>query len=265
MAEASGVRTRGRFYEEVGAVRDVFQKHLLQILSLLAMDRPAAGDARAIDAAKVALLQVIRPLRAMDVVRGQYLGYRAADGVAPDSRVDTYVAARLAIENASWAGVPIGIRAGKCLAATFTEVNVRFKQPTHGLFDSRAAGHTNAICFRLSPDVSIALTTRFKARGEAMIGEDVRLVEHHCLGGAMAPYERLLGDAMRGDRTLFGSEAQVEAAWRVVDPILGTGEPPVEYEAGSFGPAEAGRIMADTGGWIEPSLAGWLEPSIAGN
>jgi glucose-6-phosphate 1-dehydrogenase len=215
MAEAFGVRGRGGFYEEVGAVRDVFQNHLLQVLSLLAMDRPAAGEGVAIDAAKVALLKAVRPLRPTDVVRGQYRGYRTEKGVAPDSRVETYVAVRLAIENARWAGVPFGIRTGKSLAATFTDVHVRFKQPANGLFDSQAAGHCNEICFRLSPDVSISLTARLKTPGEAMIGEDVRLAEHRNPGDEMEPYERLLGDAMRGDRTLFGSEADVEAAWRI--------------------------------------------------
>jgi glucose-6-phosphate 1-dehydrogenase len=261
MAEAFGVRGRGRFYEEVGAVRDVFQNHLLQILSLLAMDAPAASDGPAIDAAKVAVLRAVRPLRAIDVVRGQYRGYRAEDGVATDSRVDTYVAADLAIENARWAGVPFMIRTGKHLAATVTDVRVTFKSPAHGLFDSTGTRHPNEICFRLSPDVSISLTTRVKAPGEAMIGEDVRLVEHRHPGDEMAPYERLLGDALRGDRTLFGSEAGVEAAWRIVEPILNCREPPSEYDGGSWGPAEAERIAAQVGGWIEPDIA--TEPAHA--
>ncbi|MGE5243012.1 MAG: glucose-6-phosphate dehydrogenase [Betaproteobacteria bacterium] len=250
MAETFGVRGRGAFYEGVGAVRDVFQNHLLQVLSLLAMDRPAAGDGPAIDAAKVAVLKAVRPLRPVDVVRGQYRGYRTEAGVAPNSRVETYVAARLAIENPRWAGVPFGIRTGKRLASTVTEVHVRFKQPAHALFDAKAAGHSNEIAFRLSPDVSISLTARLKVPGEAMIGEDVRLVEHRHPGDEMEPYERLLGDAMRGDRMLFGSEAEVEAAWRVVDPILEGGEPPYDYDRGSWGPAEAERIAAQIGGWI---------------
>ncbi len=252
MAEAFGVRGRGGFYEEVGAVRDVFQNHLLQVLSQLAMDAPAAGHGDAIDAAKVALLAAVRPLRTVDVVRGQYRGYRTEEGVAPDSRVETYVAARLAIDTARWAGVPFWIRTGKCLAATFTEVHVRFKKPPNAFFDSTAAGHPNEICFRLSPDVSITLTARIKIPGEAMIGEDVGLVEHRQPGDEMQPYERLLGDAMRGDRTLFGSEAGVEAAWRVVDPILDGDEPLFEYDRGSWGPVEAERIAANIGGWIEP-------------
>ena len=252
MAEEFGVRGRGGFYEEVGALRDVFQNHLLQVLSLLGMDTPLAGDGDAVDAAKVALLKAVRPLRPVDVVRGQYRGYRTEKGVAANSRVETYVAARLAIENARWAGVPFLIRTGKCLAATFTEVHATFKKPAHGLFDSNAAGHQNEISFRLSPDVSITLATRIKKPGEAMIGEDARLVEHANPGDEMEPYERLLGDALHGDGTLFGSEAGVEAAWRIVDPALKSDEAPSEYDRGTWGPAEAKRIAANVGGWVNP-------------
>jgi glucose-6-phosphate 1-dehydrogenase len=249
MAEAFGVRGRGAFYERVGALRDVFQNHLLQVLSLLGMEAPVAGDGDAIDAAKVALLNAVRPLRPADVVRGQYRGYLAEKGVAPNSRVETYVAARLTIENPRWAGVPFLIRTGKSLAATFTEVRVTFKKPAGELFDSSAAGRPNNICFRLSPDVSITLTARIKKPGEAMVGEDVRMGEHSSPGDEMEPYERLLGDAMRGDKTLFGSEAGVEAAWRIVDPALSGDQPLYEYDAGSWGPTEAEAIAAKVGGW----------------
>jgi glucose-6-phosphate 1-dehydrogenase len=251
MAEAFDVRGRGRFYEEVGAVRDVVQNHLLQILSLLAMDRPVADDRAAIDAAKVTLLEAIRPLRPIDVLRGQYRGYATEDGVAPNTRVETYVAARLAIENRRWAGVPFWIRTGKCLAITATEVRVTLKAPPNALFDSGATDR-NELCFGLSPDVFIALTARAKVPGEAMIGENVRLVEHRCLSDEMEPYERLLGDALRGDRMLFGSQAGVEAAWRVVDPILKDHEPVFEYDCGSWGPAEARQVAGNAGGWLEP-------------
>jgi glucose-6-phosphate 1-dehydrogenase len=255
MAEAFGVRGRGRFYEEVGAIRDVFQNHLLQILTLLTMDAPARNDADAIEAAKVALLRAIRPLRTIDVMRGQYRGYRAEEGVAPDSRVETYVAARLEIDNARWAGVPFWIRAGKCLAVTATEVRVRLKKPAIALFDPYAAAPRNEFCFRLSPDVCISLTAQAKMPGEAMIGEQVSLVEHHHEGDEMKPYERLLGDARRGDRTLFGSEEGVEASWRVVDPILNSDGLVCEYDCGSWGPVEAERMAAGGGGWVEPTAA----------
>jgi glucose-6-phosphate 1-dehydrogenase len=237
MAEAFGVRTRGHFYEEVGAVRDVFQNHLLQVLTMLAMDAPASDEAPAIEAAKVALLHDITPLQPTDIVRGQYRGYRAEPGVAPDSRVETYIAARLSIPNPRWHGVEFTIRAGKCLAETMTDVRVRFRRPATELFDAEIEGHPNEIRFQLSPDVSIGLKTRVKKPGEAMVGEDVLLLDHRATDGQMPPYERLLGDAMRGDRTLFGSEAGVEAAWRIVDSILTREQPLLEYEPGSDGPA----------------------------
>ncbi|MEZ5319091.1 MAG: glucose-6-phosphate dehydrogenase [Vicinamibacterales bacterium] len=249
MAEDFGVRGRGAFYEEVGALRDVFQNHLLQVLSLLAMEAPAGSDGPAIDAAKVAVLRQVRPLRATDVVCGQYRGYRAEHGVAPDSQVDTYVAARLAIDTPRWAGVPFVIRTGKCLATTVTEVRITLRGPSVDLFDAAIDAPRNALTFRLSPDVGIRLTARVKTPGERMVGESVGLVEHRRPGDEMAPYERLLGDAMQGDRTLFGSEAGVEAAWRIVDPVLHLDTAPHAYAVGGWGPAEANRLVADVGGW----------------
>ena len=253
LAEAFDVRGRGQFYEEVGAIRDVFQNHLLQVLSLLAMDPPTTDDAAAIDAAKVSLLGSIRPLRASDVLRGQYDGYRTEAGVAPDSRVETFVAARLNIDNRRWAGVPFRIRTGKCLAVTATNVRVRLKRPASTLFDLEATNHRNQLWFGLSPDVFIALTAQAKTPGEAMVGEDVHLVEHRH-GDEMAPYERLIGDAMRGDRTLFGSQAGVEAAWRIVDPVLKGDAAVIAYGRGSSGPPEVWPLAADGDGYLVPTL-----------
>ena len=237
MAEAFGVRERGKFYEEVGAIRDVFQNHLLQIMALVTMDAPRAGDGASIDAAKVALLQAVRPLALDDIVRGQYRGYRAETGVAPDSNVETYVAARLSVDSSRWAGAPMLIRAGKSLAETFTEVRVALKRPVPALFDA-ATRPPNEIRFRLSPDPSIALSANVKKDGEAMAGEDASLIERAQAADDMAPYERLLGDALRGERALFGSEAGVEASWRIVEPVLGDPRPPVIYEPGSWGPSD---------------------------
>ena len=251
MAEAFGVRERGRFYEEVGALRDVFQNHLLQVLALLTMEPPSAGGGSAIEAAKVTLLEGVLPLKAGDVVRGQYDGYRNETGVAADSPVETYVAARLVIDNFRWHGVPMFIRAGKCLAQTVTEVRVAFKRPATALFDS-ATAPANELFFRLSPTVSMTLEANIKRPGEAMVGEEAALVEHRQTDDEMPPYERLLSDALRGDRTLFGSEAAVEASWRIVNGVLGTDAPLHPYAAGSRGPAEADRLAADAGGWVEP-------------
>ena len=253
LSETFGIRGRGRFYEEVGATRDVFQNHLLQVLTLLTMDAPAGNDGAAIEAAKVALLKQVRPLRPDDVVRGQYRGYRSEADVAPGSRVETYIAARLAIENQRWAGVPFSIRSGKSLAVTAHEVHVRLKKPMVPLFDVGAAAPPNEFTFRLSPDVCISLTARTKVPGQAMVGEDVRLVEHHHASDEMTPYERLFGDALRGDRTLFGSEAGVEAAWRIVDGVLSSDLPLYEYDAGSRGPIEAEKLVG-AGGWLEPGV-----------
>ena len=255
LSETFGVRGRGHFYEEVGALRDVVQNHLLQLLTLVTMEPPAGSDAHAIDAAKVALLSDIRPLRPADVVRGQYRGYRSERDVAPDSRVETYVAARLAIDNERWSGVPFWIRTGKSLAVTANEVHVRLKQPMVTLFDAGSTAHPNEFNFRLSPDVCITLTARTKTPGEAMVGESVQLVEHHHVGDEMKPYERLFGDALRGDRTLFGSEAGIEASWRIVEPVLSSDQPLCEYDQGSRGPIEADALVADAGGWIEPVVA----------
>jgi len=253
LSETFGIRGRGRFYEEVGATRDVFQNHLLQVLTLLTMDAPAGNDGAAIEAAKVALLKQVRPLTPDDVVRGQYRGYRSEADVAPGSRVETYIAARLAIENQRWAGVPFSIRSGKSLAVTAHEVHVRLKKPMVPLFDVGAAAPPNEFTFRLSPDVCISLTARTKVPGQAMVGEDVRLVEHHHASDEMTPYERLFGDALRGDRTLFGSEAGVEAAWRIVDGVLSSDLPLYEYDAGSRGPIEAEKLVG-AGAWIEPGV-----------
>jgi glucose-6-phosphate 1-dehydrogenase len=253
MAEDFGVRGRGRFYEEVGAIRDVFQNHLLQVVTLLAMEAPVANDARVLADTKVALLRAIRPLQAGDVVRGQYDGYTKEDGVAAGSQVETYVAMRLWIDNWRWAGVPFLIRTGKCLPLTATEVRVRLKRPPVALF-GEAAANANEFCFQLDPQVFIALRASAKRPGEAMVGTDVRLVEHYQPREEMAPYERLLGDALRGDRILFGNEEGVEAAWGIVDPVLDSVTPITVYEPQTWGPADADRLALDVGGWIPPTL-----------
>ena len=241
MAEAFGVKGRGKFYEEVGVVRDVVQNHLLQILALIAMEPPASDDGAAIDAAKVALFESIRPLTSADVVLGQYRGYRAEDGVDPQSRVPTYVAARLHVDNDRWSGVPILIRAGKCLAATLSSVRVQLKPPARALFDRGVPAH-NEFRFQLSPEVILGLIARAKLPGEPMVGEDVSLVEVQPAREEKAPYERLLGDALDGDHTLFGGFEGVRRTWQIVGPVLNTDAPVHEYEPGSWGPSQARRI-----------------------
>jgi len=252
MAEDFGVKGRGRFYEEAGAIRDVIQNHLLQVLAWLAMDAPASQDHDAMPDEKARILKAVRPLAPADVVRGQFRGYRDEDGVAPDSQVETYAAVRLFIDNWRWADVPFYIRTGKCMPVTATEVVIDFNRPPCDVFGEHSGGPSNRMRFRLSPDVVIAFGLRVKHAGEEMVGENVELIATHQSGSEMEPYERLLGDALRGDQLLFATEETVEAQWRIVDPILGGETPCHEYEPNTWGPAEADRLPADHDGWLDP-------------
>lgn len=257
MAENFGVQGRGRFYEEVGAIRDVVQNHMLQVTSLLAMEAPAGRSGDRVRQEKLRVFNAMRPLAPAEVVRGQFRGYRDENGVAPDSQVETFVALRLAIDNWRWAGVPFYVRAGKQLPVTATEITVELKRPPHAVFDEfRRVGASNNFRFRLSPDVLISVGVRVKLPGEAMVGEDAELVLQRHPGDEMMPYERLLGDAIRGDASLFTSADCVEAAWRVVDPILGTVVPVAGYELNTWGPVEAERIIAGNGVWHNPMPEG---------
>jgi glucose-6-phosphate 1-dehydrogenase len=252
MAENFGVQGRGSFYEEVGAIRDVVQNHILQVIALLAMDAPIARAPDAVRDEKLRIFNAMRPLVPAEVVRGQFQGYRDEKGVAPDSQVETYAALRLNIETWRWAGVPFYIRTGKRLAATATEVVVKLKQPPQILFDDSPPCQSNYFRFRISPDVLIALATRVKRSGEAMVGEAAELIARQCSSDDMAPYERLLGDALRGDGSLFTRGDSVEAAWRVIDPILEKPTPLFEYEPDTWGPPEAERIVKRDDVWRNP-------------
>jgi glucose-6-phosphate 1-dehydrogenase len=255
MAESFGVQGRGAYYDEAGAIRDVVQNHLLQVTALITMDPPSAADPDAVRDQKSLVLKAMPPLTDRDVVRGQFRGYRDEPGVAADSRTETFAVLRVRVENWRWAGVPVYIRAGKCLPATTTEVFVQLKHPPRRVFDEDEPGHPNYLRFRLSPDVFISLGARAKMAGEAMMGEEVELVARHQSPDEMTPYERLLGDAMRGDQRLFARQDAVEAAWRVVDGVLGQSTPVYEYEPGTWGPAEAERIRPPDG-WEQPTPAG---------
>jgi glucose-6-phosphate 1-dehydrogenase len=252
MAENFGVEGRGSFYEEVGATRDVVQNHLLQVTALLAMDAPVGRDPDAMRAEKLRLFRAMRPLDPKQVVRGQFRGYRNEPGVAPDSQVETFVALDLHIDTWRWAGVPFYIRTGKCLPITATEVIVDLKCPPVAIFDEIKPAQSNYFRFRLSPQVVICAGARVKRPGEEMVGDDVELVARHSLVGEKSPYERLLGDAIRGDASLFTRDDGVEAAWRVVDPILHSGVPVEPYEPGSWGPAAARAVVDGEEGWHDP-------------
>ncbi len=252
MAEDFGVAGRGKFYEEAGAIRDVVQNHMLQLVALLTMEAPSTEDADAVRDEKARILKAIRPLDPANVVRGQYRGYRQEEGVAPDSQVETFAAVKLCVDTWRWADVPIYIRAGKYLPARATEIVVELKQPPQAVFGEVEPAHANYYHFRISPVVKISLIARAKVPGEAMRGEEVELVALHQSPDEMAPYERLLGSAMRGDETLFVREDSVEAQWKIVDPVLGNVTPIFEYAPRTWGPPEADQIIAREGGWHNP-------------
>lgn len=252
MAESFGVQGRGGFYEEVGAIRDVVQNHLLQVTALLAMDCPVNRESPAMQAEKLRLFRAMRPLDPKDVVRGQFRGYRDEKGVAKDSQVETFAALRLHIDTWRWADVPFHIRAGKCLPISATEVMVTLKKPPLAIFDTGSRMPTNYFRFRLSPEVVICTGALVKRNGEDMRGEPVELIARHHSQTEKSPYERLLGDAIRGDTQLFTQDASVEAAWRVVDPVLKNPLPVVEYEPGSWGPKVADDIVDGDATWHDP-------------
>jgi glucose-6-phosphate 1-dehydrogenase len=251
MAERFGVEGRGGFYEEAGAIRDVVQNHMLQVVGFLAMEAPATTYHESIRDEQVKVFRTMRPLSAADLVRGQFRGYRKEKGVAPDSTVETFAAARLQIDSWRWDGVPFFIRAGKCLATTTTEILVTLRRPP---LSNLCPRETNYVLFQLSPKVKIALGARVKRPGEQMLTDSAELnVVQQSDPDEMDAYERLLGDAMAGDPMLFAREDAVEAAWAVVEPILGSITRVHEYEPGSWGPPEAAQLTAEVGGWHCPT------------
>ncbi|MHB8397832.1 MAG: glucose-6-phosphate dehydrogenase [Candidatus Limnocylindrales bacterium] len=253
MAETFDVADRGAFYDGNGAIRDVVQNHLLQTVSILAMEPPSGHTAEALRNEKFKVLDSIRPLRPGDIVRGQYEGYREVAGVAADSNVETYVALRLRVDTWRWAGVPFLIRTGKCLPVTATEVLVELKPPPFDVFAESEPGDANYLRFRLTPDMSISLGARAKKPGERMVGEEVELYASHQSGTELPPYQRLIGDAALGDQMAFAREDTVEAAWRIVDPALEQQDPPLPYGRGTWGPKAAAALVGPTGRWHAPA------------
>ena len=256
LAESFGVKGRGKFYEETGVIRDVIQNHMLQVISYLAMEAPSSSYPEAIRDEQAQLLRNVRPLSVSEMVRGQFHGYRDEPGVAPDSHMGTFAALRLYIDSWRWFGTPFYVRAGKCLKMTVTEVMVELKHPPPVVFPERVPVGGNYLRFRLSPEVAIAIGARAKRPGEGMVGEPVELkvVEYGSQGEGerMEAYERLLGDAMAGDATLFARQDVVEAAWAIVDPVINEPRELYPYEPGSWGPAEADRLVEEVGGWNTP-------------
>ncbi len=264
MAEDFGVQGRGAFYEETGTIRDVIQNHLFQVLCNLAMEPPVRTDSESIRDEKVKVLKSVPALDPNNLVRGQFRGYRQEKGVAPDSQVETFAALRLEINSWRWQGVPFYIRAGKCLPVTSTEIVVRLRKPptTFPITFS-----PNYLRLQVSPMVEIAFGMMVLGSGDDDAGQPTEMVAcRQSRAGESDAYERLLGDAMAGDATLFAREDYVEEAWRIVDPVLKAGTPVHEYEPGTWGPSEAYRGITPPGGWQEPRLGSLVcgeEPAVS--
>lgn len=252
MAEAFDVSDRGRFYDQTGAIRDVVQNHMLQVLASVLAEPPDGGGLDSWRHAKSQVVAALRPLAPADVVRGQYDGYRDVAGVAPDSTVETYVALRLAARTWRWAGVPILIRAGKCLPVTATEVTIRFKNPPNDAFRIERGDCVNALRFRIYPTASVTIALAGKKPGPGWVPQTEWLTFAEQPGGEMRPYDRLIGAALTGQRWLFARPETVDAAWRVVDPVLGDAVPVLPYQQGTWGPKEADRLLPDGDTWHGP-------------
>jgi glucose-6-phosphate 1-dehydrogenase len=251
MAEDFGVQGRGAFYDETGAIRDVIQNHLFQVLANLAMEPPPRMDSESIRDEKVKVLKAIPPLEDKNVVRGQFSGYRKEKGVAADSKVETFAALQVEIDSWRWKGVPFYIRAGKCLPVTCAEIVVRLRQPP-GMFEGFNLA-PNYFRFRISPEVTLAFGMNAIAPGEDTVNKPVEMVvSRHPRADEMDAYERLLGDAMTGDATLFAREDYVEEAWRIVDPVLKAGIPVHEYLPNTWGPSEVDQKVSPAEGWQNP-------------
>lgn len=266
LSESFGVGKRGAFYETAGCLRDVIQNHLFQVVALLAMEPPSGQHFQAVHEAKAQVFKAMRPLKPADMVRGQYRGYRQEQDVAKNSDTETYCALRLLIDSWRWQGVPWYIRSGKYLAETATEVLVELNPPPQKLFaDSQSAhGRNNYLRFRISPNHALALAARVKVLGEDFIGEQKELYLLEDGAGEETPYERLLGDAMLGNGTLFTREDAVEAAWAVVDPVLRKHPKALPYKRGSWGPKAADALLAPRGGWHNPVVEEPAKGSKAG-
>ena len=253
MAEQFGVQGRGAFYDETGTIRDVVQNHLLQILAYLAMELPDATDGESVRDEKIKVLRAVLPLDPRNVVRGQFRGYRDEKGVSSDSQVETFAAVRMALNSPRWKGVPFYIRAGKCLPVTCTEVLVKLHRPPTP--SSSSPPGPNYFRFRISPEASIAIGVMVMGSGEEMAGIPVELLaSHHADADEMDAYERLLGEAMKGDASLFARQDCVEGEWRIVEPVLGSATPVHEYEPNTWGPSQADRVITDSGGWHNPVM-----------
>ena len=253
MAEAFDVSDRGAFYDRTGAIRDVVQNHMLQVLATVLADPPDGQGLASWQDAKARVISALRPLTAEDCVRGQYDGYLQVDGVDPKSTTESYVAVRLAADTWRWAGVPILIRAGKCMPVTATEIDIKFKRPPHDVFGIEPFAVSNALRFRVWPETAVGLELAGKKPGAGLEPQPEELTFSGQPGSDMRPYDRLIGAALDGDRWLFARQDTVEAAWEVVDPVLGDVTPVHPYARGSWGPQEADRLLPGRDTWYDPA------------
>ena len=253
MSEAFDVADRGRFYDRTGAIRDVVQNHMLQVLATVLAEPPGGGGLGSWRDAKHAVVSALSPLTPQNTVRGQYEGYHQVDGVDPKSTVETYVACKLACDTWRWAGVPIVIRAGKTMPVTATEVTITFKDPPHDVFGIEPEYPGDNLTFRIWPETAVSLTLQGKKPGAGWepLAEQMSFAQRP--GSDIRPYDRLIGAALDGDRWLFARQDTVEAAWQIVDPVLGDAVPVHPYARGSWGPKEADRLLSDRDTWHDPA------------
>jgi glucose-6-phosphate 1-dehydrogenase len=253
MAEWFDVADRGRFYDQTGAIRDVVQNHMLQVLATVLAEPPSGSGLASWLDAKYQVVKALSPLTPESTVRGQYDGYRQVDGVSPDSTVESYVAIRLSAASWRWAGVPILIRAGKCMPVTATEVTVTFKQPPHDVFGIQPTASPSRLSFRIWPETGVNLVLQGKKPGAGWepLAEELTFAVQP--GSDIRPYDRLIGAALDGDRWLFARQDTVEAMWAIVDPVLGDVTPVHPYARGSWGPKEADRLLTGQLAWHDPA------------
>jgi glucose-6-phosphate 1-dehydrogenase len=252
MAEAFDVADRGRFYDRTGAIRDVLQNHMLQVLATVLAEPPSGGGLAAWRDAKHTVVNALSPLTPEHTVRGQYEGYHQVDGVDPQSTVETYVAVRLSADTWRWAGVPIVIRAGKTMPVTATEVTVTFKDPPHDVFGIEPERPADMLTFRIWPETAVGMTVQGKKPGAGWEPQAEQLTFAQQPGSDIRPYDRLIGAALDGDRWLFARQDTVEAAWKIVDPVLGDATPVHPYAKGTWGPKEADRLLPYRDTWHDP-------------
>ena len=254
MAESFGVEGRGKFYDETGCLRDVIENHLMQVVGFLCMEPPYWPDMERVRDEQVKLFRSIRTITSNDIVRGQFEGYLQEPGVAPNSRTETFAAVRVYIDNWRWQGVPIYIRAGKNLPVTATEVRVQFHRPPDVVFPEEQAPFHDFVRFLFSPRIEIGIGMQVKIDGERMVGEPVELKVVDQKPDEMTPYERLIGDAIRGDQALFARQDVVEEGWRIVEKIISNSGPVHRYQKGTWGPEEVNEVLLPSGGWHAPKV-----------